>query len=237
MKLKSSILFLGVGLFFASCTNKTIPTNGESDDMYASSADAASAPLLVAQNTPYSTNTQVLPYDDEYDRVQNDQNAESTDDYYSEDYLTTRDLKRPLSSNPGYSDGYAQGYSQAWTDYSWSRPNFNSPFSNFYSPMNMFAYSSPFFYNSFSPFRSGFSFAYSPFGFRNTAFGYGGFGNMYGGFDSFGSMYSPWGMNSFYNPWGFNSFYSPYDYYGFYGNGFNGSGNFYNNYGNFNSKM
>ncbi len=48
MKRKSSILLLGAAIFMASCTNKSIPTNGESDDMYATSADAAPAPIVAS---------------------------------------------------------------------------------------------------------------------------------------------------------------------------------------------
>jgi len=224
MKLKSSVLLLGASIFIASCTNKSIPTNGESDDMYATSADAAQAPIVASTNTPFNknngVNTQQLPYEDEYDRLDNGDVLESTDEYYSEDYITTRDYKRKISSKPGYSDGYSDGYSQGWTDYSWSQPiamGWNSPFNRIG-------------YNSFSPFNSG---IYMSYGFgggwgmnswnRFSPWGYNSWGNSWM-MDSWAYSpwgYNSWGYNSFYSPWGYNSFYSPYDYYG---------GGYYNNY-------
>jgi hypothetical protein len=236
MKRKSSVLLLGAAIFMASCTNKSIPTNGENDDMYATSADAAQAPLVASTNTPFNknngVNTQQLPYEDEYDRLDNGEVLQSTDEYYSEDYITTRDYKRKLSSKPGYSDGYSEGYSQGWLDNSWSQPismGWNSPFNRFG-------------FNSFSPFNSGVFMSYgfgggwnswnrfSPWGFNSwnnpwmmDSWAFNSWGYNPWGFNSF---YSPWGFNSFNSPWGFNNFNNPYD---FYGNGFNNYRPFYGN--------
>lgn len=228
MKLQSSVLVLGASLFIASCTNRQFPTSGENDDMYATSADAAQAPVLASSQAPYNKsngmNTQQMPYDGEYDRMENNGQQAYTDEYYNEDYITSRDYKRKLSSKPGYSDGYSDGYSQGSIDNSWSQPiamGWNSPFNRYN-------------YNSFSPFSSGLYLSYG-MGFgggfnswnRYSPYGYNSFsswGNpwMMNSWGSSSWAYSPWGYNS-YSPWGYNSFYSPYDYYG-------GGGGYYNNY-------
>ena len=242
MKRKSSVLVLGAAIFMASCTVKTIPTNGESDDMYATSADAAQTPIIASSSAPFNKNNalnmQQFPYEDEFDRTGNSETLESTDDYYSEDYITSRDFKRKASPNPGYSDGYSDGYSQGWVDNSWSQPiamGWNSPFNRFG-------------FNSFSPFNSGVFISYgfgggwgmnswnrfSPWGFNSwnnpwmmdawavNSWGFNNFNSPWG----FNNFYSPWGFNNFNSPWGFNNFNNPYD---FYGRGFNNYRPFYNN--------
>jgi hypothetical protein len=251
--LKSSAFLLGVSLLIGSCTNKTLTTKGEYDDMYASSADVAT-PVVVSsanRNTNVNPNRmEALPFDDEYDRmvVESDE-VQSTDDYYSEDYVSTRNIRRNPNPNPGYSDGYADGYSRAWNDYSWSQPmGWNSPFNRFgFNSFSPFGFGTNVFlsYNTFGG-MWGNPWGYDPF-FARRGFGFNSFHSPWGfnSWNSFGwndpwafnSFYSPWGMNSFYSPWGFNSFnspwgfnsfYNPYAFGGIYDNRFNNFGGFNN---------
>lgn len=194
---------------FSACTNKSITTKGEYDDMYASSADA---PVLYAQaySKQASPSVESTPYDDSYDRVYGGQPAESSEEYFDEEYLTSRSLKRANTPTPGYSDGYADGYSQGWNDNSWTQPmGWNSPFNRFaYSPFGWNSFNSWGGYNSwggmgynswgYSPWSSG---IYMSWGMMDPFFG-----NSWG--------YSPWGYNSWgYSPWGYNSM----AYYGGWG--------------------
>lgn len=244
--LKSALLILAGGMVLSSCSNKLTTQKGEYDDMYGSSADApqfeslyAEAPKTYKSSIPESA---ISTYDDSYDRS-NQAAAQPTDEYYSEEYLSTRDVKRKSSPNPGYYDGYSDGYSQGWTDQSWSRPmGWNSPFNQFGGGFNSF--SNSFFgpsiaigfgFNNFNRFGSGWGYNnfYSPWGYNNF--------NSPWGFNSmaFNNFYSPWGYNNFYSPWGYNSFYSPWGYNDFYSpyNNFYG-GNRYNSfYGNNNSAV
>ena len=223
MTLKNSVLALGAGILLASCTNKSIPTQNETDDMYATSADAAVSPMAVLQKQkqlPVNP-SQTVPYDDEYDPMP-ESNAEGTEDYFSDDYITSRDYKRNPSSKPGYSDGYSDGYSQGWTDYAWN----NQPL-GFNSPFNRFSYS-PYGFNSFYGYGSSMFFSYSPYNSWNR------WGSYYSPWASsyYGGFYDPWGYSAF-SPWGYRSMYynswyspynswgySPYDSWGYYGNGY-----------------
>lgn len=191
----------------SSCsTSKTVVSNGEYDDMYATSSDApVSYSPSVARNSNAYAPEYLADYNDAFDRLPADSSIEGTDTYYDENYVNSRNLKRAYTPDAGYSSGYADGYSEGWNNYAWSGSGnrFNS-WNSFYSPygFNSFGYS-PFGYSAFG---NGFGsyLSYSPFIYG----GYYGLNSFaYGG--SFG--YSPFGYSSFgYSPWG----YSSYGYYG-----------------------
>ncbi len=133
-----------------------------------------------------------------------------TSDYYDESYLSSRSVKRPVSTDVGYNAGFVDGYNQA------SANAFNNPY---YGGLGSYWPGS----------YSGLSFQ---FGFGNSfrmrpSIGF-GFGSMLG--------YSPWG----YSPWGYGSmmsygydpfgYYSPWGYNGFGGYGFGGYGGYYDSF-------
>ncbi|MCU0325459.1 MAG: hypothetical protein MUF45_09440, partial [Spirosomaceae bacterium] len=118
------------------CSKKQVTTKGEYDDLYGSSADA---PVVTYANTrtsdPYQ-NPNYLEnerYEPRQDYSTNQSNVEGTDQYYDEDYLNTRKVKRTYTSRPGYYDGFDDGYNAGWNDFAWSQPTgWNNPFlSNF----------------------------------------------------------------------------------------------------------
>ena len=130
-----------------------------------------------------------------------------TADYYDENYLSSRAVKRQVSTDVGYNAGFVDGYNAA---------NFNSPYYGglgSYWPGSYAGLSLNFGYGGFRMRPSfGFGFGsmigYSPWGYSPW-----GYGSMLSyGYDPF---YSPWG----YSPWGYNSMYGwgggYYD--GFYG--------------------
>lgn len=199
----------------ASCTGKSVPSKTDTDDLYVKSGD------VVLPGAVASARTQAppaLPYDDSYDPVTEGFQG-GTDEYFDENYLTSKDLKRKTGAGAGYSDGYADGYSQGWSDNAWTFAGAGR------------LWNSPYGFNSFYPsFGSGMFFSYSPFiGFGNSwNMGWGSrWGSRWGGWYDpwdpfFGSYAYGWGgspyfgYNRFYSPWGYNSYYSgwgdPYGY-------------------------
>ena len=185
---------LVIGSLAACTTSKTVVSNGEYDDMYGSSKDAAVAyaPAMAKNLDSYSPEY-LQDYTDEYDRMPVDSTIEGTDAYYDENYVNSRNLKRSPTPGAGYSSGYADGYSEGWNDYAWNSPyGWNSGFN-----------------------RWGSGFGYSPWGYSSFGmFGYVPLANRL----MFSYGYSPWGYNSFYSPWGWNSMaYSPWGYGGGFG--------------------
>ncbi|WP_031527296.1 hypothetical protein [Dyadobacter crusticola] len=197
---KAKYLSLLILLGAWGCTNnQQISRSGGYDDLYGGGPASgvvtrdrgADQELSRTDNPDYS-------YTGEY--------AENgTSDYYDESYLTSKGVKRAVSTDVGYNAGFVDGYNEA------------SRFSNFgnmgsYWPGMMsvgmrFGYGNSF---RFSPymgmgFGMGSMLGYSPFGY--SPWGYGG-GMMAYGYDPFGYS-SPWGFG---NPYGF--------YDGFYGGGY-----------------
>lgn len=135
-----------------------------------------------------------------------------TSDYYDENYLSSRGIKRQVSTDVGYNAGFVDGYNSA----SLSNPYYGGLGS--YWPGSYAGLSLNFGYGGFRMrpsfgFGYGSMFGYSPWGYGSML----GYGGMMGyGYDPFG--YSPWG----YSPWGYNSMYGwgggYYDsFYGGYG--------------------
>ncbi len=135
-----------------------------------------------------------------------------TSDYYDENYLSSRGIKRQVSTDVGYNAGFVDGYNSA---------SLNNPYYGGlgpYWPGSYAGLSLNFGYGGFRMrpsfgFGYGSMFGYSPWGYGSML----GYGGMMGyGYDPFG--YSPWG----YSPWGYNSMYGwgggYYDsFYGGYG--------------------
>jgi hypothetical protein len=138
--------------------------------------------------------------------------AESgTSDYYDESYLSSRSVKRAVSSDVGYNSGFTDGYNLATAN---TLPYYGGLGS--YWPGSAMNVGFQFGFGNSLRIRPylGFGFGmgsmlgYSPWG-------YGGMG--YGSMMGYG--YDPFGYNSFYSPWGYNNYgYGMYDsYYGGYG--------------------
>ncbi|UTA69902.1 hypothetical protein [Emticicia sp. 21SJ11W-3] len=224
-----SFRYLSVAVLLGAwgCSQKQVATKGDYDDLYGSSKDApevaykTSTRPSIYQNPDFEDNLR-------YQREESPVQAEGTDEYYDENYVNSRKVKRSYSAEPGYSSGFSDGYQSGWNDYAWSQPM------GWASPFSRFGYYSPFGYNSF-----GYNSINIGFGL-GLGMGYGGFGGRYydpfwgsrfydpfwgGGFYSpyYSSIYSPWG----YSPWG-GGFYSPYDYYG-YGGYYGGYPGYYYN--------
>lgn len=207
MKINRLALFLGAGILMASCTGKSVPSKTDTDDLYVKSGD------LVLPGSVSAARTQApaaLPYDDSFDPA-TEGFAGGSDEYFDENYLTSKDLRRNVGSGAGYSDGYADGYSQGWSDNSWT-----------YAGAGRF-WNSPYGFNSFYPsFGTGMFFSYSPyFGFGNSwNMGWNmGWGSRWG--SGWGGWYDPWdpfygsyaygwggGFGRFNSPWGYNPYYS-----------------------------
>lgn len=217
MKINRLALFIGAGALMASCTGKSVPSKTDADDMYVKSGDVVLPGAVASAKTQAPA---ALPYDDSFDPATEGFQG-GTDEYFDENYLTSKDLKRKIGDGAGYSDGYADGYSQGWSDNSWT-----------FAGAGRY-WNSPYGFNSFYPsFRSGMFFSYSPYFGSSLGFGWGsGWGSRWGG-----GWYDPWdpfygsyaygwggypyyGYNRFYSPWGYNPYYSPwgYDYYGWNG--------------------
>ncbi|ADQ18696.1 hypothetical protein Lbys_3034 [Leadbetterella byssophila DSM 17132] len=211
--MKRLALFLGAGILAASCTSNTVPQKTDTDDLYVKSGDLV-LPGAVASTQQVST----LPYDDSYDPI-SDGFEGGSDEYFDENFLTSKDLKRKNGNVAGYSDGYADGYSQGWSDNAWTYNSRNRFWGNYFYGFNSpyYAWSGSSLYYSYSPWgsRFGFNFGgfydpwdpfYNYYGWNSLAYGWGGY---YGGYPYFGynNFYS-----RLYNPYG-----GYYDYYGYVG--------------------
>jgi len=220
--------FFGLlGLIGAGSCTTLAPSSGEFDDLYGTSAS-----VVVINKNYYASPkgevvTQEPAYRSEYDRVPAEsQQVEPTDVYFSDEYVASNALRRPLSADPGYSMGYTDGYREGWNDQSWSSPfAWNSPLNQFnYNPwgwdmMGMNRWSR-FGMNDFG--WGGFGFSPWNMGFRSGIHLSMGFGM---GFDPFwgGSAWgmSPFGWNAWNSPFGWNSWNSPWGWnsMAFYGGG------------------
>ncbi|CAG5068686.1 hypothetical protein DYBT9623_01418 [Dyadobacter sp. CECT 9623] len=140
-----------------------------------------------------------------------------TADYYDESYMTSRGVKRAVSSDVGYNAGFVDGFNSATSNISpfyggigsyWPGSMMNAGFRIGYG--NGFRMS-PYIGFGMGSMMGGYSpWGYSPFGY-GSMMGYGGmmgYGNMMG--------YSPFG----YDPFGYNMY--GYGYDGFYGGGYGG---------------
>lgn len=210
---------MAAAVFSACSTSKTVVSNGEYDDLYASSESAGVvySPTVSKKADSYAPDY-LENYSDAYDRMPLDSTIDGTDAYYDENYVSSRDFNRSVSPDAGYSSGYADGYAEGWNDYAW-----NTPYS-----WNRFGYNN---WNTWNNWNSWNALGYSPWGSGNFFFG--GYSYLpmasslafsYG--YNFGGWSSPWGLSRFgYNPWGFNNFaFSPWGYgyssYGMYGYGY-----------------
>jgi len=216
--------FLGIlGLVSVGSCTTLAPSSGEYDDLYGNSSSV----VVINKNyyaAPKSAITQEPEYRSDYDRAPaTSQQVEPTEEYFSEDYVASNALRRPLSADPGYSMDYADGYREGWNDHAWS-----APFA-WNSPLNQFNYN-PWGWDMF-----GFN-RFSRFGWNNV--GWGGFGlspwntgfdpfwgGVAFGFNSWGwsTWNSPWGWNSFNSPWGWNSWNTGFGWnsFGMYHPGWN----------------
>ena len=234
-----------VAVGFSCNTSKQTAQTGEADDLYGNSGNAA----VYADNSRDYTEKRPATARTESNRntgplrrnnrnanpdYTNDQQPYSAneDEYYSE--LSTRNLNRGISDDPGwgsnnngngsYNDGFTNGYyaglnNPAYNSSRWNQWGFNNGF------------------------NTGFNVG---LGLGGGFGGFGGFNRWGGGFGGFnrwgGGFYDPfWGDNFAYSPWGFNNgwgggfndpFYSPFGFGGFnswnspfgYGGGWGGGG-------------
>lgn len=143
-----------------------------------------------------------------------------TADYYDENYLSSRSVKRQVSSDVGYNAGFADGYNSA----ALNNPYFGrlgSFWPGSYAGLSLnFGYGPGFRMRPYFGLGYGSMLGYSPWGYGGMM-GYGGmgFGGMGFGYDPFGYNswgYSPWG----YSPWGYNSMYGFGGYYDGFGYGY-----------------
>ncbi|MCF0068979.1 hypothetical protein LZD49_00760 [Dyadobacter sp. CY261] len=128
-----------------------------------------------------------------------------TADYYDENYVSSRSVKRQVSTDVGYNAGFVDGYNSA---------SLNNPY---YGGLGSFWPGS----------YAGLSLNFGYGGFRmRPSFGF-GYGSMLG--------YSPWGYGSMlgygydpfgYSPWGYNSMYG-------WGGGYGGYGGYYDGFGGY----
>lgn len=217
--------FLGLlGLVSVGSCTTLAPSSGEYDDLYGTSSSV----VVINKNyyaTPKGTVTQEPEYRSEYDRVPaTSQQVEPTEEYFSEDYVASNALRRPLSADPGYSMDYADGYREGWNDHAWSSPfAWNSPLNRFnYSPWGWDMYG----FNRFSRFGwndlawGGMGISPWGMGWNSGIFLSMGFDPFWGG-TAFG--FNRWGWNSWNSPWGWNAWNSPFGWnsFGMYGGGWN----------------
>lgn len=213
-----------MGLAGCSTSRQTAQNTGEMDDLYASSSNAVvyEGNSQSAQRTERAETSRVTTRQREREQYQRNTNPDyvdndeqrgynqNQDEYYTE--LSTRNIKRGLSADPGwnagsYGDGFTDGYyaglgnpafnSSRWNSWGWNG-GFNTGLSIGLGLGS--AWGNPWGWNSWNRWGGG---VYDPF--------------WGGGFNSF--AYNPWGVgwNSWgYSPWGFNNFYNPY-----WGGGFN----------------
>lgn len=226
-------LFLGAGILAASCTSKSVPQQTDTDDMYVKSGDLV-LPNAVATRNGESVSP--LNYDDSYDRL-TDGFEGGSEDYYDENFLSSKDYKRSGGNVAGYNDGYDDGYSQGWSDNSWTMGNvgrfWGSPygFNNYYNSFNsgfgrgMFMSYAPY-WGSRMGMNIGWGMNYGwamNYGWGGSRWGGGMYDPFYNDFAYGWGGYPYYGYNSFYSPWGYNRFgynpYSPWGYNDFYGYG------------------
>ena len=225
-----------IGLAGCSSSRQTAQNTGEMDDLYASSANATvyegtrqpTQPTERVQTTgtnPRQWQRQADTRNTNPDYTVNDEQRgydANKDEYYTE--LSTRNIKRGLSADPGwsnsnYNDGFTEGYYAGM-----GNPSYNS------ARWNPWGYGG-------GGFNTGLSLGFG----LGSAFG-GGWGNQWGGYNSWnrfgGGFHDPFyggGFNSYgYNPWGYGGgfgggFGSPYGYNpynSYYGGGFNSWGGY-----------
>jgi hypothetical protein len=229
-----------MGLASCSTSRQTAQNTGEMDDLYASSSNAVvyEAPSQVTQATQRAETPQAMTRQrDRYSRNTNPDYSttdeqrgytQNSDEYYTE--LSTRNVKRGLSADPGwnstdaYNDGFTNGYYAGM-----GNPSYNSARWNPWGYGNSFGSGLSLGIGLGSAF-GGYSPFYSPFGYNSWGYGgsyYSRFNDpFYGGYGSY--AYNPWGFGGFGNPYGYGGFGS-YGYNSYYGGGYYGGG--YGGYG------
>lgn len=132
-----------------------------------------------------------------------------TADYYDENYLSSRTVKRQVSSDVGYNAGFVDGFNSANFNNNPYYGGLGSYWPGSYAGLSFnFGFGNGFRMRPYMGFGYGSMFGYSPWNY----------GSMMGfGYDPFG--YSPFG----YSPWG----YSPFGYSSMYGWG----GGYYDGFG------
>ena len=239
-----------VAVGFSCNTSKQTAQTGEADDLYGNSGNAVvyadnssnattQRPAMARNETQSNGNTGALRRNNrnanpDYADDQRPYSA-NQDEYYSE--LSTRNLNRGISADPGwgngnndngsYNDGFTNGYyaglnNPAYNSSRWNPWGYNNSMSNGFNiglglGAGMYGYnsfSSPF---GYSRFGFGNSFGYSPFGYGG-GYGYSPFGYGGGGYDPFYSSYGYGSHGGFggYSPFGYG--YSPF------GGGYGGFG-------------
>lgn len=233
-KLTSLSVVALIGLWGCSTSQYTARNGNTYDDLYGSSSDVQVAARTNTNTDQRRDSRYANPEFQDNGYANNERN--SNPDYYDESYLSTRNLQRQVSDQPGYNSGFQNGY----TDGMKSAFNGNQMFRNNNSM-----------YNSFGPsFGMGFQmgigsamhFGYSPFGMGGYGMGYSPFGYSPYGFNSFGydPFYSPFGYGNSMayggygnSPFGFGGGYSPFGYGGGYGlNSLYGYNPYYGGFGN-----
>jgi hypothetical protein len=220
IKYLSAVALLGV---WGCSPNQFASRSGSDfDDLYGNASDAE----VAVKSRPAR---EVGRFDNpDFQSAEGAAAREGSADYFDETYLSSRNVRRPVSSEVGYNAGFREGYvmgQQAAFD-----PFFMNSYGGFW-PGSAASFRMGFQMGinrsmrmGFSPFMGMGSFyamnrmGYSPWGFGGMGFdpfmssamyGWGnpwGMGGMGMGMGMYGmgmGMYDPfWGMNSFGNPWG-----------------------------------
>lgn len=194
--------YSAVALLFAvsSCTyNQYTTVRGGYDDLYGGRYDEAVAVRGESSQTNYDRNS-----NPDYKGDYND-NAELTDQYYDENYITARNIQRNVSNNVGYNSGFVDGYHAARNDMF-----FNRYAGGFYP---MYGYSR--FNIGFSlGWGSMFSYGYSPFGWSRWNRFYDPYWDSFAWGDPFYGGYGYPYYSSYYGWGGYG--YSPYMWRNYY---------------------
>jgi len=206
-KYLSLLVLLGA---WGCTTNQYVSRSGGGyDDLYGGNPDAG----IVTRDR--GADQQVTRSDNPDYAYTGDYAENGTSDYYDESYLSSRSVKRAISSDVGYNAGFTDGYNLATAN---TLPYYGG-LGSYWPGSSMMNVGFQFgFGNSFRMrpylglgFGMGSMLGYSPWGYGSML----GYGSM------MGYGYDPFGYNSFYSPWGYNSYgygYGMYDsYYGGYG--------------------
>ncbi|WP_019944074.1 hypothetical protein [Dyadobacter beijingensis] len=199
---KAKYLSLLVLLGAWGCTSNQYASRsgGSNDDLYGGSSGGG---LVLADR---GGDQEVTRLDNPDYAYTGKYSEEGTADYYDENYLSSRAVKRQVSTDVGYNAGFVDGYNSA---------SLNNPY---YGGLGSFWPGS----------YAGLALNFGYGGMRMRPYVGFGYGSMFGYSPwSYGSMlswgYDPFGYNSWgYNPWGYNSMYGwgggYYDsFYGGYG--------------------
>lgn len=211
------------GLWGCSSNQFASRSGATYDDLYGSSADVQ---VAARSNSPEQDSRYANP---EYQGSTSNNSEGQSADYYDESYLTSRNVQRRVSDDPGFNAGFREGY-YTGRDAAFDPFFMNSMRYGSYWPMAGSAFSMGFQMGlnrslrlGLSPFMSyGYGFGnpwrYSPYGYSGwDTFGYDPFFNNS---LAYGGLYSPfgYGMYNGFSPFGYSIWNNYNPYYGGFGN-------------------